>query len=124
MILTHRPLQMPWGQPVTEARRSRYTFKANWSATLDLLDRELWHLDASSVVLQVDVTEADLRLDGQLRANARPDFPGVRLIVDSPRGTLSWYRRALAKTHPDRLGGMRSRWDAVEAAGKLLGLAG
>lgn len=200
MILTHRPLQMPWGQPVTESRRSRYTFKAPWSATLDLLDRELWHLDATSVVLQVDATEADLRLDGQLRANARPDFPGVRLVVDTPRGTLSWqtdvcefwqhnvrsialglealravdrygittageqykgwlqleagggpnsmdaaaeviwrwsgitpngslpdsmiYRAARASAHPDRQGGDRGPWDAVETAGKLLGLAG
>lgn len=200
MILTHRPLQKPWGQPVTEARRSRYTFKAPWSATLDLLDRELWHIEASSVVLQVDVTEADLRLDGQLRANARTDFPGVRLIVDTPRGTLSWqtdvcvfwqhnvrsialglealravdrygittageqykgwlqleagagsgsmwagaietvrfwsrfdtdgvpdsmeYRAARANAHPDRNGGIRSGWDAVETAGKTLGLAG
>lgn len=90
MILTHRPLQLPWGQPVTEQRRSRWTFKASWSATLQLLDRELWHLDADAAILQVDVTEADLRLDGQLRANARPNFPGVRLIVDTPRGTLSW----------------------------------
>lgn len=214
MILTHRPLQKPWGQPVTESRRSRWTFKASWSATLDLLDRELHALNATTVVLQVDVTAADLRLDGQLRAHARPDFPGVRLIVDTTRGTLSWqtdvcefwqhnvrsialglealravdrygittageqykgwlqleagssaadtrraaqkllareawpneqaeaqdswslrlgspdfadesrntYRRALAKTHPDRHGGMRSRWDAVEAAGKTLGL--
>lgn len=200
MILTHRPLQMPWGHPVTEARRSRYIFKAPWSATLDLLDRELWHLDATAVVLQVDVTEADLRLDGQLRANARPDFPGVRLVVDTPRGTLSWqtdvcefwqhnvrsialglevlravdrygittageqykgwlqleagggpnsmdaaaeviwrwsgitpngslpdsmiYRAARANAHPDRQGGDRGPWDAVQAAGKLLGLAG
>ena len=90
MILTHRPLQLPWGQPVTEQRRSRWQFKAPWSATLELLDRELWHLDAETVVLQVDVTNADLRLDGQLRANARPNFPGVRLVVDSPRGTMSW----------------------------------
>ena len=200
MILTHRPLQMPWGHPVTEARRSRYIFKAPWSATLDLLDRELWHLDATAVVLQVDVTDADLRLDGQLRAHARPDFPGVRLIVDAPRGTLSWqtdvcefwqhnvrsialglevlravdrygittageqykgwlqleagdgpnsmdaaaeviwrwsgiapngslpdsmiYRAARANAHPDRQGGDRGPWDAVQAAGKLLGLAG
>lgn len=90
MILTHRPLQKPWGQPVTEARRSRYTFKASWLDTLALLNHEIYRLDATSVVLQVDVTEADLRRDGQIRAHARPDFPGVRLIVDTPRGTLSW----------------------------------
>ncbi len=90
MILTHRPLQLPWGQPVTEQRRSRWTFKASWSATLSLLDRELWHLDADAVILQVDVSEASVRLNGQLRADARPNFPGVRLIVDTPRGTMSW----------------------------------
>lgn len=198
MILTHRPLQLPWGQPFTEQRRGRGTFKATWSATLDLLDRELWHLEADAAVLQVDVTDAEVRLDGQLRANARPNFPGVRLVADTPQGTLLWqtdacelwqhnvrsialglealravdrygittageqykgwlqleagagpssmdaaaeviwhwsrltptgalpdsmhYRAARANAHPDRNGGMRTGWDAVEAAGKTLGL--
>lgn len=37
-----RPLmQGDWGQPVTTNRRSRWTFKAQWSDTLKLVAREL-----------------------------------------------------------------------------------
>lgn len=65
-------------------------FSAAWSSTLDLLDRELWHLGVrNEFVLQIDCTEADLRLDGQLRANARPGSPAVAIAVESrSKGSL------------------------------------
>ena len=225
-MMTIRPLADWAGDRIPAAQRKRYQFmraKASgwgrepmpWSDTLAILDRELTALDASNIVLQISVTERDIRLDGQLRADARPADPAVRLLFDSKHGPLtyqcdrfatwqdngraialglealrkverygitehgqqykgwlqleagssvadtrraaqqmlareawpneqreaqdSWsirlgepdfaeqsantYRRALSKTHPDRHGGMRTRWDAVEAAGKLLGLA-
>ncbi len=90
MILNFRPLQKPWGQEITKVRRPRSTFKAPWSDTMTLLDRELSLLKASAVVLQIDVTEDMIRLDGLLRANTEPGFPGVRLIADTKVGTLSW----------------------------------
>lgn len=90
MILTYRPLQQPWGQDPTKTRRPRSTFKADWNDTMALLDRELGLLKASAVVLQLDVTEDQIRLDGVLRANTTPGFPGVRLIADTRMGTLSW----------------------------------
>ncbi len=90
MILSYRPLQMPWGQEHTKNRRPRSTFKADWNDTMSLLDRELGLLKASAVVLQVDVTEDQIRLDGILRAGTTPGFPGVRLIADTRMGTLSW----------------------------------
>jgi len=90
MILTYRPLQQPWGQPHTKNRRPRSAFKADWNDTMALLDRELGQLKATAVVLQIDVTEDQIRLDGILRANTTPGFPGVRLIADTRLGTLSW----------------------------------
>lgn len=72
------------------SRRSRYAFKAGWSNTLDLLERELSHLDASEIVLQVDVRDRDVRNDGKLRADARPAKPGVRLLFDSRHGPLTY----------------------------------
>ena len=45
----------------------------------------------------------------------------------TPNGSLPdsmIYRAARANAHPDRQGGDRGPWDAVRAAGKLLGLAG
>lgn len=85
-----RPLS-DWDGPHTpwDRRRSRYTFKASYSDTENLLDRELDYLDAHRVVLEADFREQDIRVDGTPRANARqPDFPGVRLAFDSVHGPL------------------------------------
>jgi hypothetical protein len=48
-------------------------------------------LGARNVVLQIDVREQDLRLDGELRANARPQGPRVALAFDSQHGPLRYY---------------------------------
>jgi hypothetical protein len=65
-------------------------FSSAWSSTLELLDRELRHLGVrDEFVLQIDCTEADLRLDGQLRANARPASPAVAIAVETrDKGSL------------------------------------
>lgn len=84
-----RPLQ--WIGPRTpDAARKRGVFKASWSSTLDLLDTELRALDARNVVLQLDVTDRDIRIDGQIRANAKPGSPAVRLVFDSRHGPLGY----------------------------------
>jgi hypothetical protein len=65
-------------QGVTDRRNS--PFRANWSATLDLLDAELHHLSAREIVLQTMHHAEDFRLDGRLRGDARkPTHPGVIL---------------------------------------------
>lgn len=90
MRYTTRPLS-GWDGTRTPAdqRRSRWTFKASWSSTLELLERELAYLDAGDVVLEVDIREQDLRLDGSPRANARePQDPAVRLSFESKHGPL------------------------------------
>jgi hypothetical protein len=84
-----RPLR--WTAPSTpdDQRRSRWTFKASWSDTLTLLERELGYLDGRDVVIEADFTEADIRLDGWPRANARnPVHPGIRIAFDSVHGPL------------------------------------
>ncbi|MDQ2624973.1 MAG: hypothetical protein M3Y20_07420 [Actinomycetota bacterium] len=90
MRYTTRPLS-GWDGPRTPAgqRRSRWTFKASWSDTLDLLERELRHLDACDVVLEADFREQDLRLDGMPRASARqPEDPAVKISFTSKHGPL------------------------------------
>lgn len=81
-----------WLEEQTPAhkRRSRYTFKASWTDTIDLLEREVRHLKARDVVLQVDVQEKDIRIDGMLRANATPSHPGVRIAFESIHGPLTY----------------------------------
>jgi len=89
MKATFRPLR--WTEPSTPAdqRRSRWAFKAGWQSTLTLLGRELDYLDATDFVIEADFTEADLRLDGMPRANARqPVHPGVRVAFGSKFGPL------------------------------------
>lgn len=95
MILSYRPLQT-WGREPSKGRRAN-PYRSDWAGTLRMLDTELGHLKASAVVLQLDVTEADIRLDGVLRANVQPAFPGVRLIADTPQGTLAWQTDSCAR---------------------------
>lgn len=80
-----------WPRPSTLVRRGRFTFRAGWSDTLELLDRELRYLKAESVVIQADFAESDIRLDGMPRANARsPQHPGVILSFESKHGPLQY----------------------------------
>lgn len=87
-----RPLGQ-WTGPRTpphEFRRSGAQFRAAWNSTLELLGRETDLLGAHMVVLQVDVTAGEIRRDGMLRADARVDFPGVRVSFDSHHGALTY----------------------------------
>ncbi|WP_431728631.1 hypothetical protein [Verrucosispora sp. TAA-831] len=84
-----RPLGV-WDRPVTANRAGSHRFKANWSSTLDLLTREVDMLGAALVVVQIDVTDGEIRRDGMLRANARVGFPGVKVSFDSRYGPLTY----------------------------------
>jgi hypothetical protein len=65
-------------------------FRAPFTSTVELLARELRLLEARQIVLQLDFREADLRLDGLPRANARMGHPGVILSFDSKYGPLRY----------------------------------
>ena len=91
-LMTLRPIEH-WPGTLTE-NRSTSPFSAPWRATLDLLDRELWHLgdghQMPESVLQIAMRENDFRLDGMPRANAKPEHPGVIVSVESAKGHLSF----------------------------------
>jgi hypothetical protein len=70
-----------WNRLRPPARRS--PFSASWSSTLELLDRELTHLRARQITIQVDLTRDDFRLDGNLRTAARINYPGVIVGFDT-----------------------------------------
>lgn len=91
--MTLRPIGA-WPRPATR-NRQRSQFSANWSATLDLLDRETFHLGNGrrhpDTVLQIALRERDFRIsDGMPRANAVPSHPGVILSIESAKGPLSF----------------------------------
>jgi hypothetical protein len=81
-----------WVGQITKpsARQSGSAFRAPWPATLDLIGRETRLLGARLVVIQVDVTDAEIRRDGMLRANAKVGFPGVKVSFDSKHGPLTY----------------------------------
>lgn len=62
----------------------------DWGGTVSLLARELAHLKAKDVLLQMAVTDRDIRNDGWIRANASPTHPGVILTFESKYGPLSY----------------------------------
>lgn len=74
-----------WPHPSTRDRRWR-PFKASYSDTESLIERELRHLNATAVILAAGFRDRDLRIDGTPRANApQPTHPGVELSFDTPR---------------------------------------
>lgn len=91
--MTLRPIEA-WARPETRIRQ-RSQFSAPWSATLDLLDREIFHLGSGrrhpDSVLQIALRERDFRItDGMPRANSVPSHPGVILNIESTKGPLSF----------------------------------
>jgi hypothetical protein len=76
--------------------RTRSQFKASLSATLQLLDREVWNLvDTRAQQLSAEcliaIPAGDLwRLDGRPRAHAVAEHPGVIFSLDSKHGPLSY----------------------------------
>lgn len=71
-----------------KSSRKRATFKATYNATIQQLHRELNHLRASKVVIEVALDERDIRNDGLPRSDARPRHPGVILSFSTPAGPL------------------------------------
>lgn len=58
-------------------------FSASWGTTLAELELELRQLEAERVVLQIDVDDRDIRLDGKPRATARQKSSAVILSFES-----------------------------------------
>lgn len=90
-----------------ESIDSRFT--VTWSQCTDLLYRELDLLEATDLVIECDVREQDLRLDGTLRANARAASPAVRLAFESNVGPLTYATDAFRRP-TWRRGGMQEDW--------------
>lgn len=76
-----------WPGKITSARKSS-PFRSTYTATLDLLDRELAHLRVRSAVIELSVVRDDIRIDGCLRANARPSDPRVILSFEGKNGPM------------------------------------
>lgn len=79
-----------WPQPETE-HPTDAQFRSTHEATLALLGYELGRIDGENVTLHVDVPRSAVRVDGQLRADARAfGSPRVALSFDSRHGLLTY----------------------------------
>lgn len=85
---TVRPLTA-WPGSLTPERRVS-PFYAYWDGTTKLLGRELDALEARNVVLQMAITESDIRQDGKLRQQARPAHPGIIVAFESRHGPMQY----------------------------------
>jgi len=60
-------------------------FDATLGSTQELLDRELRMVRAADPVIQIELSESQIRLDGLPRADARPARPGVIIAFTHPQ---------------------------------------
>ncbi|MFN7019864.1 MAG: molecular chaperone DnaJ [Phycisphaerales bacterium] len=83
-----RPLEKPI--PLPKGGVISCPFSCSFTTTLDDLERELFHLKAKDIVIELDLDLQDIRNDGWPRSTARPRTQGVRLSFDSKHGPLSY----------------------------------
>jgi hypothetical protein len=93
MRFVYRPLPAVWPvgpRTLVDERRSS-PFKAPYSKTIELLNRELWLLNAvEPIVMEAGYQPHELRLDGLPRKGAQPNDPAVILSFDSRVGPLRY----------------------------------
>ena len=94
---TFRPIGNDW--PHTKKLSGiRSRFRVPYTQTIDLLERELEMLAVRFAVIQIDLQDRHIRLDGKPRADApQPAFPGVILAFDSKFGPLKYATDAFDK---------------------------
>lgn len=80
----------PFASPLPPAGNEYSRFSASFGDTLELLSREMAQLQAAHIVIELDVEERDIRLDGYPRANARIGNPAVAVSFDSRFGPLRY----------------------------------
>lgn len=81
---------MPLSDLRPQCHYRRSPFSAPFRRTVELLSDELRQLKARHVVIELDVRERDIRLDGFPRADARVGVPCVVISFESKHGPLRY----------------------------------
>jgi len=86
----YRPLPAIW--PFGERSEATWSrFKASYASTIELLRRELCHLEAEeAIVIEAGFKPHEIRLDGMPRAGAKPSDPAIILSFASKFGPLRY----------------------------------
>jgi hypothetical protein len=86
-----RPIEQWPGKRTPYYNQKRAPFKATVGKTQAELQRELRHLRAKNVIIQLDTDSSQIRQDGYPRSNARVNGSAIILTFDTPdHGTLSY----------------------------------
>jgi hypothetical protein len=116
MQMTFRPLPA-WPYPEQKARPA--TYQATYQRTLVDLERELEAVRATDVILGVVADPRDVRLDGQLRADAKVRHAGVELSFTKPgTGRVTFHtdrHRGYAQSWQDNLRAIALGLEALRA---------
>lgn len=86
-----RPITLWPGELRSPLERDVSRFASDYQGTFELVIYEARRLGADDIVVQLALPESDLRKDGLPRAHAKPEHPGVILVLpDSDKGNLSF----------------------------------
>lgn len=88
MNVIYRPIDF-WPRAV-DKQRPHSPFRANYTETLQLLERECRQLGADQVIVELALHEDDLRRDGKPYAGAHTSHPGVIVAFESDHGPLKY----------------------------------
>lgn len=80
----------PGHLPSQTTHRRHGPFDSPWPSTISLLTREARQLGTTLIVIELDLTERDIRNDGWPRNDARPATPAVAVYLDSRHGDLRY----------------------------------
>lgn len=70
-------------------KSSPFDWKTTFGQTEELLFRELKMLGAKNAVMEVDLQESQIRLDGRPKSGARkPETPAVAIAFDTDKGSM------------------------------------
>jgi hypothetical protein len=83
-----KPIERWVGAPTPDWKRQSSRFKAGWSQTLDLLEKELSHLRAKDITIEGYFQAREIRNDGWPKSSARPTQPGIVLSFETKRGRM------------------------------------
>lgn len=83
MRATFRPLPA-WPYPEQAARPA--TYKATYSRTLQDLEYEIERLDGRELIIGLVADENQIRIDGQMRSDAKVRHPGVEVSFEVAGG--------------------------------------
>ncbi|MDF2751627.1 MAG: hypothetical protein K0S82_9 [Gaiellaceae bacterium] len=81
---------VPPDGPMPPALNRVPQFSASWSQTVELLARELRHLDAKGISIELDMEARMFRQDGLPRSDARSRSDAVRISFTSRFGPLRY----------------------------------